>query len=646
MKLAGGRDGSSPRPTASLRAGLVVALLSAGALVAATLGLAAPGLAASGLAAPGSAAIAVTGWATVEVGADPHVPPGRLAAALVALPAEEPTMTPGKTDPEAGETTTSEPSEPPTQEETTPPTTSPTEQPPASPPTEAPITTAPATTAPAPTNTPPGTVGESPVPAPGDETPAPSPPAVLEPEAPALAEVGSKSYSWLIAVAVLLSSLVAYPMLRRRNAGRTAPPTPLTRIEAAGTVMPESTPATKLAALEAIGEAMLDAGYSVSTVRDVLGNVAEVNGFPHAEIVVLPTALFVSVRGLGELRTGAVSSGHARLNLQQIDDLDDVINEVRNRPSDPALVIRRIEEIRASPPPYRPLQRVVASGVLSAALSVMLDASWLGIGLAGLLGLLVGVTVQATESVQRQYQALVTVGISFAVSTVVLTLTMLGLDPGVLPSLIAPLVTFLPGALLTTGVVELATGQMMAGAGRLAAGFMQLVLLAAGVVGAATLVGVPRLELSGASQPIGPIGPWLAVAVFGASVVIYQNGRKEAIRWVVLVLYVAYGAQVIGDIFFGGVLSAFIGALAMTPMAALVSRQESGPAAFVSFLPGFWMLVPGALGLVGVASILDGDSAGVSTLTTTASTMVAIALGFLAGTAIAGQHRHSRHALL
>ena len=69
----------------------------------------------------------------------------------------------------------------------------------------------------------------------------------------------------------------------------------------------------------------------------------------------------------------------------------------------------------------------MASGVLSAALSVMLDASWLGIGLAGLLGLLVGVTVQATESVQRQYQALVTVGISFAVSTVVLTLTMLGL---------------------------------------------------------------------------------------------------------------------------------------------------------------------------------------------------------------------------
>ena len=560
----------------------------------------------------------------------------------MALPEEEPTLTPDKNAPGEGETPTTEPSAPPTQEETQAPTTSPTpEQPPASSPIEVPTTTAPA-----PTGGATATTGQSPLPAPGDASPAPSRPAVLEPEAPALTEIGSKSYSWLIAVAVLLSSLIAYPLLRRRNASRATPPAPLTRIEAVGTVTPESTPATKLAALEAIGEAMLDAGYSVSTVRDVLDDVAGVNGFPHAEIVVLPTALFVSIRGLGELRTGAVSSGPSRLNLQQIDDLDDVINEVRNRPSDPGLVIQRIGEIRASPPPYSPGQRILASGLLSAALSVMLGASWLGIGLAGVLGLLVGVTVQATEAVQRQYQALVTVGIAFAVSTVVLMLTTFGLDPGVLPSLIAPLVTFLPGALLTTGVVELATGQMMAGAGRLAAGFMQLVLLAVGVVGAATLVGVPRLELNEASQPIGPIGPWLAVAVFGASVVIYQNGRKEAIRWVVLVLYVAYGAQVIGDIFFGGVLSAFIGALAMTPMAALVSRQASGPAAFVSFLPGFWLLVPGALGLVGVASILDGDSAGVSTLTTTAATMVAIALGFLAGTAIAGQHRHSRHALL
>lgn len=395
-----------------------------------------------------------------------------------------------------------------------------------------------------------------------------------------------------------------------------------------------SPPASRLAAIEATGEAMIDAGYSVATVRLVLEDMARVNGFPHAEIVVFPTALFVSVRGVGELRTGAVSSGHSRLTLGQIDDLDDVVNDVRRAPTDPAAVIRRIQEIRAARSPYTSTQRVIAYGFLSAAISVMLGASWGGLASAAILGVLVGVALQYGQRVQQRYQALVTVGVSFGVSTAVLALSTLGSDASVLPALIAPLVILLPGGLLTTGVLELATGQMMAGAGRLAAGAMQLILLAAGVVAASALVGVPELDLTGPSQPLGPLAPWLAVPVFGAGVVVHQSGRRRSIGWVILVLYVAYGAQVAGDAIFGGVLSAFIGAFAMTPAAALVSRLRSGPAEFVTFLPGFWLLVPGALGLVGVAYLLGGDDAGFTTLVTTASTMVAIALGILAGGAV------------
>lgn len=247
----------------------------------------------------------------------------------------------------------------------------------------------------------------------------------------------------------------------------------------------------------------------------------------------------------------------------------------------------------------------------------------------------------AGENVPGRYQALVTVGAAFIVSAVVLLVAAGDHDPGVLPSLIAPLVAFLPGALLTTGVVELATGHMMSGAGRLAAGVMQLALLAAGITAGAAVVGVPALELTGADHPLGAFAPWLAVAVFGVGIVVRSNGRPGAIGWVLLVLYVAYGAQVLADIFLGGVLSAFVGAMAMTPVAALVARQPSGPAAFVSFLPAFWLLVPGALGLVGVANLLYGNSAGLGALLTTGSTMVAIALGILAGLRSVGGWRRS-----
>ena len=63
-------------------------------------------------------------------------------------------------------------------------------------------------------------------------------------------------------------------------------------------------------------------------------------------------------------------------------------------------------------------------------------------------------------------------------------------------------------------------------------------------------------------------------------------------------------------------------------------------------MPAFWLLVPGALGLVGVTTILDGDTYGLRTLTTTTTTMVATALGVRVGLAFstAGRTVASRRA--
>jgi uncharacterized membrane protein YjjB (DUF3815 family) len=229
---------------------------------------------------------------------------------------------------------------------------------------------------------------------------------------------------------------------------------------------------------------------------------------------------------------------------------------------------------------------------------------------------------------------LMNVATSFGVAIVVLLLARAGAQFDVVPCLIAPLVILLPGALLTTSVIELVTGQMISGAGRLAAGVAQLVLLGLGILAAAALVGVPAFDVTDTSPPLGAAGPWLAVAVFGIGIVLNQCARPTSLGWIMLVLYVAYGAQVVGGLAFGGVLSAFVGAAAMTPLAALVARQKTGPPMIVSFTPAFWLLVPGALGLVGVAALLQGDTSGTSIVVTTVETMVAIAVGVMVGRAL------------
>lgn len=449
--------------------------------------------------------------------------------------------------------------------------------------------------------------------------------------------------SWIIAIVVLALSALVVLVIRRREIARTATGTATgTATVPATSTVPVTAATADFIALEIVGEAMIDAGYTVMTVHSTLEEIARVNGYPRTEIVVMPTALFLSSRSAGELHTGVVSSGHTPLLLHQLDDLDRIVEQTRSGVVTVRGARSLIGMMRVSPSPFPPGARIVAYIFLCAALAVLLGGSWNSVMVAALLGSVVGSVLQRTAELPRAQVPLLTVGLAFLCAVTVFFLARIGLDPGLLPTLIAPLVVLLPGGLLTTGVIELATGQMVSGASRVASGFMQLVLLAAGIVAGATLVGVPAIELTGAYQPLGPIAPWIAVAVFGAAIVINRGGRLSSIPWIVLVLYVAYAAQVLGDVFFGGVISGFVGAFAMTPVAAFISRLPSGPAAPVTFLPGFWMLVPGALGLVGVTSLLDGDGSGAVTIVTTVVTMVAIALGILSGSALSGQFRPPR----
>jgi uncharacterized membrane protein YjjB (DUF3815 family) len=70
----------------------------------------------------------------------------------------------------------------------------------------------------------------------------------------------------------------------------------------------------------------------------------------------------------------------------------------------------------------------------------------------------------------------------------------------------------------------------------------------------------------------------------------------------------------------------------MTVTARLIERTRFGPPALVSFLPGFWLLVPGALGLIGLTEyIASGADLAVQSLVGTLGAMVAIAIGVLCG---------------
>ena len=73
----------------------------------------------------------------------------------------------------------------------------------------------------------------------------------------------------------------------------------------------------------------------------------------------------------------------------------------------------------------------------------------------------------------------------------------------------------------------------------------------------------------------------------------------------------------------------------MTPVALAIARLPGGPPSQVTFLPAFWLLVPGALGLIGVTEVIgDPATASVEDLVKPVGSIVSIALGVLGGVSV------------
>ena len=146
---------------------------------------------------------------------------------------------------------------------------------------------------------------------------------------------------------------------------------------------------------------------------------------------------------------------------------------------------------------------------------------------------------------------------------------------------------------------------MIAGSSRLVWGVTQLGLLAFGIVAGIGAVGVqPERVLGSSDAQLGSWAPWLGVLIFAVGVTVAHSAPPAAFPSLLVVLYAAWAGQSAGNALFGGYSSGFVGAIVMTLVAYLLARLPSTMPVYAMFLPGFWLLVPGALGLVGLTTTL------------------------------------------
>ncbi len=380
-----------------------------------------------------------------------------------------------------------------------------------------------------------------------------------------------------------------------------------------------------------LAEGMNAAAESVDQIRTDMTRVARAYGRDDIDFVVLPTVILVET-GTGEAGRVAIRSVSASFRFDQIAALYGLLGEAKEAAVDPADGIDRLNEIGRMRPKRGWLVRTFGHAVLTAGLALLLTPTWEGALVAFVLGALIGVA-KLVPSPTLQLVFPVFAACVCGVAGVRLAPHFPLGDP--LRLLIAPLATFLPGGVLTTAVMELAAGQMIAGASRLVMGMVQLGLLAFGILAAGTVVGVADSSyapLASAESLPWWVG-WLALLLFAIGNYLHFSAPGSTFAWVLLALVVAYLGQLIGTALLGATVSGFIGALAMTPVVLWIASLPKGAPAQLTFLPAYWLLVPGAAGLVALTEAV-GASEGFDDFALALVSIMSIALGVLIGTAL------------
>jgi uncharacterized membrane protein YjjP (DUF1212 family) len=388
-----------------------------------------------------------------------------------------------------------------------------------------------------------------------------------------------------------------------------------------------------------LGAAMIAGGQPVYEVEDSVLRVAGRLGYPAAQVGATPTGVNLGLAP-GEPATFEAIGGPLRL------DQSAEVNAIRLGLVDGGLTrtqaLERLAAVRSLPRRYPSWLMQSAWVIIAVAIALILQPGWPNVVAAALGGLVVMALVALTERLPALAVVLPTLA-AFAVALGVFAAADAGLLIGPLRTVLPAIAVLLPGGLLVTGMSELAAGAMVAGASRLIFGIVQLLLLTFGVLAAAQLLHVDHGQLE--NVRVNSLGWWVApvgLVLLCVGICLMESVALRLLPWIALMVGLAFAAQSLGQWFIGTVAGGFCGAFVASAGASVVTLIRPELPRLVVFLPSFWLLVPGSLGLMSVTALGVAGGHNAQTAVAVGQSVTAIALGLLAGSAVFRTFRGSR----
>jgi len=384
--------------------------------------------------------------------------------------------------------------------------------------------------------------------------------------------------------------------------------------------------------LQKIGRLMLASNNSVGMVKSTLQDIADVYQVK-SQIVALPNILIVKLGEAHSATLDITTDLPGALRLNQASDLAILIDDLYHRRITPAQASSGVDRILQKPPRFNEWVILLGYVISVVGLTLRMQPQLPIVLLTAGLGLMVGLIRAGVQRFPR-YQVLAPAIAALIVSLPIFYLAQIGLLYAPINLVIPPLVTFLPGAMLTTAMIELASANLISGSSRLIYGFTVLLLLYVGIGTAAQIAGWNSVKVEEfAAQDILLWQALIGTALFGVGNFINASGRNKDLFWILVVLYAAMAGQMIGETFINDYFGAFLGALVLAVSSELIALSPKRTPAIVSQTLAFWFLVPGSRALLSVTTLLDTKYAvGDFGLNEVILLIVSVSLGILLGT--------------
>jgi len=377
------------------------------------------------------------------------------------------------------------------------------------------------------------------------------------------------------------------------------------------------------------------AGYPTADLEERLLALAAYVGIDGAEVSATPTLIELSVGAFPEQRSFSLRVRPAPVDLDAIARLDEVVQDVMEAKLDAEGALAAVADVEAHPLRRRWPVIVAAYAVAGAALTPLLGGAWREAVAGGVVGLLVGAVVLATQRRARTEPMVAPIA-AIAASFAAAALVELGVRASADIVTLAALVTLLPGMRLTIGMRELSTDHLQSGVANMASALVQLLGLVFGV-------GIGRsiaLAWFGPAEQLTPdfgfdtANVAAAVAAALAFTITLRAQYRDA--WLMCsAALLALFANTAGKEVVGTQAAVFGAALAVGLVGGLAgARLRRSPLVFL--VPGVLILVPGSAGFNSALQLLTNQTvSGVTTAFDTFVTAMSIAYGLMVANIVA-----------